>query len=452
MRVHAIPIAAIPARLSALLAVLIVLAALAAPASADDDDADDNGAAPGAAGAPAGGGEQGGVRGRLGPNPGRDFRRDVRDLMGLLFGRAAPPRPLPPPPAPPDAPEAEPRELVARGLGPSARAQAQAEGFEVIATRGLTTRLRAPPGLDLTAARARLQAIAPAAIVDLNHLFRPGSRASGCAGAECARPPSFALVAWPDDPSCGAGLALGLIDTPIDPVAAGLGERLEAIALLGPDRLPASAGHGTAVAALLAGDGKRGVRGLLPFARVVAVAAFHRRAEGDAADAFDIAAAIDHLAERGLAVAAMPFAGPANVVVEAAGAAAARQGVAAVAAAGNDGADAPPRFPAAYSWAVAVTGVDRDRRVYPLAVRGPHIAFAAPGVGLSLPAPGGTTVTRSGTSFAVPFVAAALALARRGGVGPAEATALLAEAAADLGPPGRDPTYGWGLVRALGGC
>lgn len=451
MRVHAIPIATIPARLSALLAVLVVLAALAAPASADDDDADDNGA-PGAAGAPAGGGEQGGARGGLGPNPGRDFRRDVRDLMGLLFGRPAPPRPLPLPPAPPDAPEAEQHELVARGLGPSARARAQAEGFEVVATRGLTTRLRAPPALDLTVARTRLQAIAPASIVDLNHLYRPDSRPSGCTGAKCAHPPGFALVAWPDDPACGAGVALGLIDTPIDPVAAGLGERLEAIALLGPDRAPASAGHGTAVAALLAGDGSRGAPGLLPRARVVAVTVFHRRAEGDAADAFDIAAAIDHLAERGLAVTAMPFTGPANAVVEAAGAAAAQQGVAAVAAAGNDGAGAPPRFPAAYSWAVAVTAVDRDRSVYPLAVRGPHIAFAAPGVGLSLPAPGGATVTRSGTSFAVPFVAAALALARKAGGGAEEATALLAEAAADLGPPGRDPTYGWGLVRALGGC
>ncbi|MFN6999440.1 MAG: S8 family serine peptidase, partial [Elioraea tepidiphila] len=61
-------------------------------------------------------------------------------------------------------------------------------------------------------------------------------------------------------------------------------------------------------------------------------------------------------------------------------------------------------------------------------------------------------VTRSGTSYAVPFVAAALALARQGGLDPAEAARRLAAAAQDLGPPGRDPIYGWGLVRAIGDC
>lgn len=448
MRAQTIPTARTLARL---LAAVVLAAALALPAAADDDDADDGGA-PGASAGPGGEGPGGG-RGGLGPNPGRDFRRDVQGLFGLLFGRPVPlRRALPVPPVPPEAQEAEPGELVARGLGPAATARAVAEGFAVVAERGPLTRLSAPAGLPLAAARERLRAIAPAALVDLNHLYRPGSRPGGCAGAGCAPPPVFALVAWPDDPGCGAGLTVGLIDTRIDAAAAGLGGRLEAVGLAGPDRAPSSAAHGTAIAALLAGDGSGGLRGLLPRARLVAVEAFHRRPEGDAADAFDIAAAIDLLAERGVMVVAMPFAGPANAVVEAAGAAAARRGMSAVAAAGNDGAKAAPRYPAAHDWAVAVTGVDRGAQVYALAVRGPHIAFAAPGVGLGLPAPGGATVTRSGTSFAVPFVAAALALARKDGSGAEEATALLAEAAADLGAPGRDPTYGWGLVRALGGC
>ncbi|WP_337876416.1 hypothetical protein [Elioraea sp.] len=43
----------------------------------------------------------------------------------------------------------------------------------------------------------------------------------------------------------------------------------------------------------------------------------------------------------------MAFAGPANAVVDEAGAAAVARGMSAVAASGNDGPRAPPRYPAA---------------------------------------------------------------------------------------------------------
>lgn len=440
-------------RLFRLLPALALGLVLAFPAAADDDDSDDNGA-PAAASGPVGAGDGRGGRMDLGPSPGTDFRRDVQNLMGMLFGRPAPSRrPLPLPPAAPDAPEAEPGELVARGLSPTARAQALAEGFTVVAERGALARLRAPPGLDTRAARDRLRAIAPAATVDLNHLYRPGSVAPGCQGAACAPTPFLALIAWPEAPGCGAGLTVGLIDTPVETALPALAGRVEAVTLRGPDRAAASAAHGTAVATLLAGSGSGAARGLLPGARVIAVDAFHRRPEGDAADAFDIAEAIGLLAERGVAVAAMAFAGPANAVVDEAGAAAAGRGMSAVAAAGNDGPRAPPRYPAAHPWATAVTGVDRDARIFALAVRGPHIDFAAPGVGLPvLIAADRPPVTRSGTSYAVPFVAAALALARASGLDRDAAARRLAAAARDLGRPGRDPIYGWGLVRAVGDC
>ena len=444
-------------RLRRLLPALLLGLALALPAAADDDSDDDGGpggaaSGPGGAASGAGGGESRGRSMDLGPNPGTDFGRDVQNLIGMLFGRPAPPRrPLPLPPAFPPAPEAEAGELVARGLGPAARAQALAEGFTVVAERGALARLRAPPGLGATAARDQLRAIAPAATVDLNHLYRPGSAAPGCRGADCGSP-FLALVAWPEAPSCGAGLTVGLIDTPVDPSLPALAGRIEAVTVRAPDRAAASAAHGTAVATLLAGAGTGPARGLLPGARVIAVDAFHRRPEGDAADAFDIAEAIGLLAGRGVRVAAMAFAGPDNAVVDAVGAEATARGMSA-AAAGNDGPRAPPRYPAAHPWAIAVTGVDRHARVFAQAVRGPHIAFAAPGVGLPvLLAADRPPVTRWGTSYAVPFVAAALALARAAGLDAADAAARLAAAARDLGPPGRDPIYGWGLVRAVGDC
>lgn len=84
-----------------------------------------------------------------------------------------------------------------------------------------------------------------------------------------------------------------------------------------------------------------------------------------------------------------------------------------------------------------------------MSARGDHIAFAGPGVGLIVAAPGGGTRSVDGTSFAAPFVTAALAAAaahdeatQAGG-----AEQLLQRKAKDLGAPGRDPIFGWGLVQ-----
>jgi subtilisin family serine protease len=61
---------------------------------------------------------------------------------------------------------------------------------------------------------------------------------------------------------------------------------------------------------------------------------------------------------------------------------------------------------------------------------------------------------RSGTSFAAPHVASALALARAGARDEPLDTPLsrLADSARDLGSQGRDPIFGWGLIDARGLC
>jgi hypothetical protein len=93
--------------------------------------------------------------------------------------------------------------------------------------------------------------------------------------------------------------------------------------------------------------------------------------------------------------------------------------------------------------------VDGKGEIWARAVRGRHIAFSAPGVGLPV---AGARGGRSGTSYATPFVTAALALAHgTGGDGPAT-LARLAAAARDLGPSGRDATFGWGLVQPVTPC
>lgn len=182
---------------------------------------------------------------------------------------------------------------------------------------------------------------------------------------------------------------------------------------------------------------------------LIGVDAFHRRPDGDAADAFDVAGALGLLAGRGIKVVNLSFAGPANEVVALATERAAAQGMLLAAAAGNEGPRSPPRYPGAHPWVVAVTAVDRNRQPFIRAGRGAHLAFAAPGVGLPAPGRGGAGL--SGTSYAVPFVTAAFAIAMmqedRDG-----ALLRLAERAVDLGAPGRDPVFGWGLIRPGGDC
>jgi subtilisin family serine protease len=62
--------------------------------------------------------------------------------------------------------------------------------------------------------------------------------------------------------------------------------------------------------------------------------------------------------------------------------------------------------------------------------------------------PGGGTGSRSGTSFATPFVSAAAAMVmRQRSLPPAGVARQLVATAKDLGAPGRDDTFGHGLLQ-----
>jgi hypothetical protein len=436
-----------------LLGVLAVLGG--SPSLADDDDGGGGGGAGGGAGGGGGGGAGGGdgpdgnARMPLGgaPPSGRVLQ-DLRSFLGAFTpGAAAPPAPPPAPVAvapaaaprpaqPPARPDSIPRELAIIGLDDAALARLQAAGFTVIEEApagflpGRVARLGLPTGLSAAAARDRARALAPAARVDLNHLYRPG-QAAPMAG------PAMPLATPTNCPAA----RIGMIDTGIDPDAPALaGLPIERVTRRGAGRAPSSPTHGTAVAALLAAQ--------LGQAPILAIDAFHRGPDGDVADAFDLAAALGLMLQQGVLVVNLSFAGPANEVLALATERAAASGLLLAAAAGNEGQASPPRYPAAYPWVIAVTAVDRERRPFIRAGRGSHVAFAAPGVGLPAPAGRGTL---SGTSYAVPFVAAAYAQAMVVLDAPT-ATQRLARAALDLGAPGRDPVYGHGLVRPLPGC
>jgi hypothetical protein len=412
------------------------------PALADDNDGDDGGGGGGGSGGGGSGGGGGSTsRFRTGGeqriNPGRLLRFFGIETSQPRRSQRSAPRP---------SAVAVPREIVAAGLTQAELDILSGEGFRVVAQRNLglfanlTVRLRAPARLSMQRAVERVRALAPSALVDLNHLYRGAARP--CSDDQC-----FSLVAQDAriDGTCSASGTIGMVDTGVDTDHPALAGRLvETQTIRGPGHRAALKQHGTDVAILLTrgaeADGQ---------ARIIAVDAFHRRGGGDNADSFDLVGALDLLAQRNVRIVNLSLAGPANALVERIGQSMHERGAVLVAAAGNDGPGAEARYPAAYPWAVAVTAIDRDERIYARANRGSHIAFAAPGVRIQMadkamrPA-----APRSGTSYAAPLVTLAFAqrMARDEATRPATLLAALSVAARDLGEPGHDPVFGWGRL------
>ena len=124
-----------------------------------------------------------------------------------------------------------------------------------------------------------------------------------------------------------------------------------------------------------------------------------------------------------------------------------------VAAAGNWGRADKPAYPAAYSEVVAVTAVGPYRGIYKKANRGNYIDFAAPGVRLWTAIPEGGKY-QSGTSFAAPYITAlaGMEVSKGANKDTSRLRKVLQGNSRDLGNPGKDSTYGWGLVQRGPGC
>jgi hypothetical protein len=367
---------------------------------------------------------------------------------------ASPIAPAPSPPTLPGAPlpatpvaapaDAEPGELlfIDENLAQAQQRQAllQADGLRLLRRQvlgtlgGVLSTYRAPD----EARYRRWQT--PPADGEANHRYRPLSDAdtNGPAGR------SRQLVRWPTERSaCGAGVRIGLIDGPVDARHALLeGARVEAVSLLPQGVAAASAEHGTAVASVLVGQGE--TPGLVRRARLFAVAVLRARDGEVDTTAEWLIRALDRQAGAQVVVINMSLGGPPNRWLGETLARVQARGIALVAAAGNGGAHSAPRFPATHPAVLAVTAVDLAERIDVRAPRGEAIALAAPGVDLPLAAPGGGIVYRSGSSFAAPFVSAALAMGL--------SADALRQGARDLGAPGRDPVYGWGLLQVPAAC
>jgi hypothetical protein len=286
----------------------------------------------------------------------------------------------------------------------------------------------------------------PGGSYDYNHIYT-GSGEPSRSGAESRSPDSkgTAESAQPPLRDAPSRVRIGLLDSGVDvthPVF-----RDSAIHAWGCDNHPVPAAHGTSVASLLIGRSE-GFNGVHPDAELYAADVFCGRPTGGAVDA--LVAALSWLVQEKVPVINISLVGPRNVMLEKVIGSLVAGGYLIVAAVGNDGPAAPPLYPASYQRVVGVTAVDAHRHVLIEAARGPQVMFASPGADMAAAGNDHTFVDVRGTSFAAPLVAALLAagLAKPDATAAAAAIDALAKTAVDLGPPGRDLTYGFGLVGA----
>jgi subtilisin family serine protease len=336
-------------------------------------------------------------------------------------------------------------ELLA--FSPSARAleAAQVLGFRIVREQIIEDLdihllvLQPPANMRIAKALRQLRDADPVGTYDFNHIYLGGGSVSS---RDPDVPPSENTAANNAAPPASR---VGLIDSGVDIAHPAFHDAV--IHSWGcADRTVASA-HGTAVASLLVGRGS-GFHGVVVGAELYAANVYCDIPTGGAVDA--LAAAFSWLAKQRVAVINVSLVGPDNAALAGIVRALTSRGYLLVAAVGNDGPAAPPLYPASYPRVVGVTAVDAHRRVLIEAARGTQVMFAAPGADVVAADGAGKYSAVRGTSFAAPIVAGLLAqsLSTPDLSASDAAVEALARSAIDLGPPGRDLTYGFGLVGA----
>ncbi len=212
-------------------------------------------------------------------------------------------------------------------------------------------------------------------------------------------------------------------------------------------------GHGTHCAGIVAAeDDGAGIIQVAPQASLYALKVLDANGSGYYSD---IILALQWCIDNGMQVASMSFGGGDSLALHDACDAAYAENVLLVAAAGNNG-KSPGRSnkstvdaPAMYDSVIAVAATDQSDNRASFSSTGPAVELAAPGVGILSTIPGGSHDEKSGTSMACPYVSGVAALVIESGESSASAVRdQMNTTAEDLGDPGRDPYYGYGLVDA----
>ena len=277
---------------------------------------------------------------------------------------------------------------------------------------------------------------------ELNHLYtldgpveKAGKAASdGTKNSDGGLLPLEAASYMGIDRPSPVALRIGMMDSSIDQLHECFTDTpVEQRMFIPPDSRP-DYRHGTAIATVFSRS-----CGILEQSEVYNAVVFGRSARGAVvASAADLIRGLDWLLGVRPDVINLSLSGPPNRMLSAAIEQMLLRGIRIVASVGNDGAAAFPRYPAAQPGVIAVTAVDTDMAVYTRAVRGHHVQFSAPGVGLRLAAPDQRFAIEDGTSVASALASAVLAQGH--------SVRQYEDSAIDLGEPGFDDTFGFGLL------
>lgn len=309
--------------------------------------------------------------------------------------------------------------------------------------------LQAPEQWSTVKALKKLREANPSGVFDFNHIYTGSGSAdvSGSAIPSAVAPPAQTPIAHSSvaDDHGPHPYRVGLIDSGVDVLHVAF--HASEIHTWGCAGRSVPNAHGTAVASVLVGHAEN-FHGVLPDAQLYAANVYCDSPTGGAVD--ELAAAFGWLAHEQVAVINVSLVGPDNATLAQIVRSLTSRGYLLIAAVGNDGPAAPPLYPASYPHVVGVTAVDAHRHVLIEAARGKQVMFAAPGADMAAATLANQYADVRGTSFAAPIVAGILAkdvsapnLSAADG-----AVDALSKKAMDLGPSGRDLTYGFGLVGA----
>lgn len=251
----------------------------------------------------------------------------------------------------------------------------------------------------------------------------------------------------------GKGIKIGIIDTGVrtdhpDLRVAGGVSLVDGVTSYTDDE-----GHGTHVAGIIGAlNNDFGTVGIAPEADIYAIKSLNKNGNGILSD---VIAGIDWAIANNLDIINLSFtAESTSSVLQAAVDNAYEQGLLIVAASGNADktlpADTDVLYPARYESVIAVGSIDSGKNKSKFSYYGPSLEFVAPGENIYSTFIGSNYERRYGTSMAAPFVTgiAALYIQAYPELNHLQIRELMQKAAEDLGVPGKDPSYGYGLIQA----
>jgi subtilase family protein len=247
----------------------------------------------------------------------------------------------------------------------------------------------------------------------------------------------------------GPGVPITIVDSGIDFAHPEFVGRPDLVALNSQEPVGVGGEHGTSVASVIGAPANGvGVVGIYPQAVLRSWDA--ALGSGTRLDSGQIAAGILAAARAGRGVINLSVGGSRDLAVELAVQQAVALGSLVVAASGNSGEEGSPiGYPAALAHVTTVAATDASGAVASFSSRSPYVDLSAPGVGILVAsAIGGNWQPEDGTSFSSPIVAGAAAWiwTARPELTASQVAEVLRRSARDIGPPGRDPASGFGLL------